>query len=171
MTELSPVKARLMAHEAKEYAKSLAQKSTAAFVKSMKEQTGLGHMAFVDLGGGLVGWISDVGLRYATQAVGKKGATGLRGWVDTHGAMVSGTASGLIGTAAYVGNALTNKVAPLKWYREMARAASGTLSIFGLDRTLTAALRLPTFPTPPPAPKPAAASPALNPAPAPSTTP
>lgn len=142
MNDLSPVKARFLSREAKEYAKSLVRKSTAALQASIKEQTGLGHMGVVDVGGGALGWGADVALRYATMAAAKPG-DGIRGFISRNASHVSGAASGVIGAAGYVANALTNKASPLSWSREVLRTATGTLSMFGADRTLTKFLKLP----------------------------
>lgn len=141
MDSLSPVKARFLSRDAKEYAKELVRKSSQALQASIKEQTGVAHMALVDVGGGAVGWALDVGSRYGTLALAKPG-DGIRGFVARHASVVSGTASSVVGTAAWVANALTNEKAPLPWYREAIRTASGTLSWFGLDRVLTKTLKL-----------------------------
>ena len=142
MNEISPVQARFLSRDAKAYARELVRKSSEALQKTIKEYAGFAHMASADLGGGLVGWSADVGFRYATVLASKPG-DGIRGWIARHASLVSGSASGAIGTVGYVANALTNTKAPLSWWREAGRAAAGTLSMFGVDRALTNALGLP----------------------------
>lgn len=142
MNELSPIKARFLSRDAKEYAKSLVRKSTQALQASIKEQTGVAHMAVVDVGGGVLGWGADVGLRLATRKAGKEGAEGVRGFIHRNAAYVSGVASSALGTAGWVANAVTNEHAPLSWPRETIRTAAGTLAMFGLDRSLTKFFKL-----------------------------
>lgn len=141
--EISAVKARYLSRDAKEYARELARKSTEALRKTIKEHSGLLNMASADLAGGLLGWSLDVGSRLGTFKLASPGADGVRGWVARNATNVSATLSSAVGTAGYVVNAVTNKTAPMNWWREAARTASGTLSIFGLDRFASKALKIP----------------------------
>jgi hypothetical protein len=141
--EISAVRARYLSREAKDYARDLARKSTEALRKTIQEHSGLLNMASADLAGGLLGWSLDVGSRLGTLKLAKPGGDGVRGWVARHANNVSATVSGTLGTAGYIANALTNKTAPMSWWREAGRTASGTLSIFGLDRAVSKALKIP----------------------------
>lgn len=80
MNEISAVKARLIGHEAKEYARQLVRKSNEAMVRSLKEQSNLVHIPSVDIGGDPLRWGLAVGVRYATLGLAKPGG-GIPGWV------------------------------------------------------------------------------------------
>lgn len=141
--EMSAVKARYLSREAREYARALAHRSTEALKQSIKDHSGFLNMASADLVGGLAGWSLDVASRLATLKAAKPGADGVRGWIGRNATNISATLSSTVGAGGYVLNAWTNKTAPLSWWREAGRTASGTLSIFGLDRFASKALKIP----------------------------
>lgn len=144
--EISAVRARYLSRDAKEYARELARKSTEALRKTIEEHSGLLNMASADVAGGLLGWSLDVGSRLGTLKLANPGAAGIRGWVARNASNVSASISGAVGTAGYLANALTNRAAPMSWWREAGRTAAGTLSIFGLDRLASRALKIPQLP-------------------------
>lgn len=105
----------------------------AAVQRKLSAAAAPAQAATEDAVGGVLGWGADVVSRISASALAAKYPNS---WVAVNAPYVSGVASLAAGAAGHLYNSATNPSVPMSMGRQVVRAGTAQLAVFGLDRIL-----------------------------------